>query len=76
MDMARKFLEMGFTRARRYANHSDGKKYFETGEVLPQSEDALTGTKAKAARIFKEYRDLAAKDSKYVRMRKEWRISE
>ena len=22
MDMARKFLEMGFTRARRYANHS------------------------------------------------------
>ena len=26
MDMARKFLEMGFTRARRYANHKDGKK--------------------------------------------------
>ena len=24
MDMARKFLEMGFTRARRYANHSSG----------------------------------------------------
>ena len=27
MDMRRKFLEMGFTRARRYANHRDGKKY-------------------------------------------------
>ncbi len=26
-DMARKFLQMGFTRARRYANHSSGKKY-------------------------------------------------
>jgi Domain of unknown function (DUF4385) len=26
-DMARKFLQMGFTRARRYANHSNGKKY-------------------------------------------------
>jgi len=26
MDMCRKFLEMGFTRARRYANHRDGKK--------------------------------------------------
>ena len=25
MDMCRKFLEMGFTRARRYANHRDGK---------------------------------------------------
>ena len=27
MDMARKFLQMGITRARRYANHSSGKKY-------------------------------------------------
>ncbi|BCU94736.1 MAG: hypothetical protein CM15mV6_0960 [uncultured marine virus] len=25
MDMCRKFLEMGFTRARRYANHNSGK---------------------------------------------------
>lgn len=76
MDMARKFLEMGFTRARRYANHPDGKKYSKDGEVLPQSEEALTGTKAKAATIFKHYRDLAAKDPKYVKMRKDWRMSE
>lgn len=76
MDMARKFLEMGFTRARRYANHSDGKKYSKTGEVLPQSKDALTGAKAKAARIFKHFRDLAAKDPKYVMMRKAWRAAE
>src|SRR4028118_2230659 len=27
MDMARKFLQMGFTRARRYANHRGGRKY-------------------------------------------------
>lgn len=27
MDMARKFLQMGYTRARRYANHKSGKKY-------------------------------------------------
>lgn len=26
-DMARKYLQMGFTRARRYANHKGGKKY-------------------------------------------------
>lgn len=26
-DMARKFLQMGFTRARRYANHKSGTKY-------------------------------------------------
>jgi len=26
MDLARKFLQMGYTRARRYANHRSGKK--------------------------------------------------
>ncbi len=26
-DMARKFIQMGFTRARRYANHPSGRKY-------------------------------------------------
>jgi hypothetical protein len=30
-DMARKYLQMGFTRARRYANHKSGRKY-TTGE--------------------------------------------
>ena len=29
-DMARKFLQMGFTRARRYANHASGKKYADS----------------------------------------------
>ena len=42
MDMCRKFLEMGFTRARRYANHADGKKYDAEGNVKPQEPDALT----------------------------------
>ena len=76
MDMARKFLEMGFTRARRYANHSSGKKYSETGQVLPQDKDALTCEKAKSATIFKHFRDLAAKDIHYVKLRKEWRAAE
>ena len=31
MDMCRKFLEMGFTRARRYANHRSGRKYDSEG---------------------------------------------
>lgn len=79
MDMARKFLEMGFTRARRYANHANGRKYDKTGArpvVLPQEEDALTNEKARAAQVFKHVRDLAAKDPIYVKMRKEWRASE
>jgi hypothetical protein len=76
MDMARKFLEMGFTRARRYANHSSGKKYSKDGKVLPQDKDALICEKARAARIFKEYRDLAAYDPTYQQMRKVWRTME
>ena len=76
MDMARKFLEMGFTRARRYANHSSGKKYAKNGTVRPQETDALHNVKAKSARIFKEVRDKAAYDSKYQQMRKQWRSAE
>ena len=73
MDMCRKFLEMGFTRARRYANHKDGKKYDEHGNVKPQEKDWATSDKAVSARIFKTYRDRVTKDSKYIQMRKRWR---
>ena len=76
MDMARKFLEMGFTRSRRYANHPSGKKYAKDGSVRPQSTDALYSEKARSARVFKEVRDRAAKDEKYVTMRKTWRSKE
>ena len=76
MDMARKFLEMGFTRARRYANHSSGRKYAEDGSVRPQSPDALHCEKSRSARVFKQMRDKVAKDIKYVTMRKEWRSQE
>ena len=73
MDMCRKFLEMGFTRARRYANHKDGKKYGKDGKVLPQEPDALYSDKAKSARIFKRWRDVETHDPKYISMRKMWR---
>jgi len=76
MDMARKFLEMGFTRARRYANHKSGRKYNSSGEVRPQEVDWKTNEKAQAAQIFKEVRDKAAYDSVYQQMRKEWRAAE
>ena len=72
MDMCRKFLEMGFTRARRYANHRDGKKY-KDGKILPQEKDALTCDKAKSATIFKRYRDIVTHDKVYIQMRKNWR---
>ena len=70
MDMCRKFLEMGFTRARRYANHKDGKKYDKKGNIRPQEKDWATSEKAISARIFKTYRDRVTKDTKYISMRK------
>jgi len=76
MDMARKFLEMGFTRARRYANHKSGRKYDSSGKVRPQEIDWQTSEKAQAAQIFKEVRDKAAYDPEYITMRKEWRAAE
>ena len=76
MDMCRKFLEMGFTRARRYANHNSGKKYDSEGNVRPQEPDHATSKYAQSADIFKKMRNMVAKSDTYVNMRKEWRASE
>ena len=76
MDMCRKFLEMGFTRARRYANHNSGRKYDSEGNVRPQEPDHATSKYAKSATIFKRVRDMVAKSDIYVTMRKQWRASE
>ena len=76
MDMCRKFLEMGFTRSRRYANHKDGRIYDEKFNRLPQEPDALTSAKAVSARVFRNARNVVTKDPIYVTMRKQWRSSE
>ena len=83
-DMARKFLQMGYTRARRYANHKGGKKYKgpvpddkkgQSGahgrEELPrQTEDPI---KAESARIFKQTWDKCRENADYLRMKDEHR---
>ena len=76
MDMCRKFLEMGFTRSRRYANHRNGKKYDEEGNVIPQEKDHADCHFATSATIFKKTRDVVAKNETYVKMRKQWRSEE
>ena len=69
MDMARKFLQMGYTRSRRYANHKSGRKYSEGArDVLPREEDAV---KAESARIFFEKWKKAREDKKYLEMKKQ-----
>lgn len=75
MDMARKFLQMGYTRSRRYANHKSGKKYdgpvpaakkgvsgAHGRALLPNSEDAV---KAASAAIFYAKWQQAKEDKKY-----------
>ncbi|AVH72534.1 DUF4385 domain-containing protein [Nostoc sp. 'Lobaria pulmonaria (5183) cyanobiont'] len=56
-DMARKFIQMGYTRSRRYANHKNGRKYKQNSEdsgdkkeILPYEVDPV---KAESAAIFK-----------------------
>jgi hypothetical protein len=71
MDMARKFLQMGYTRSRRYANHKSGRKYNGgTREVLDREEDGL---KAESARIFYEVWKKAREDSEYLELKKRHR---
>lgn len=63
MDMARKFLQMGYTRSRRYANHKSGRKYATDKTVLPREEDPI---KAESARIFYEKWQLAKHNPDYL----------
>lgn len=69
--MARKFLQMGITRSRRYANHKSGRKYKKgTREILPLEEDEQ---KAESARIFSEKYHLAKNDAGYLEMARKHR---
>lgn len=74
MDMARKYLQMGFTRARRYANHASGKKYTARDVGSPRHERAQLPAapdplKAKAAEIFYEAWQRAERDRTYAAWR-------
>ena len=78
-DMARKFLQMGYTRSRRYANHKSGKKYRTNPQkeaskkaekearqdVLPLDIDPI---KAKSAEIFKAKWQEAKAHPKYQQL--------
>jgi hypothetical protein len=68
MDMARKFLQMGYTRARRYTNYKGGRKYDEDGKVKERQNDPV---KAKSAAIFMDKWKLARTDEEYLKMKKE-----
>ncbi len=80
--MARKFLQMGYTRARRYANYRGGKKYATNPQkeptpeaeqqarqqILPRHHDPV---KAESAQIFKEVWERAKQHSTYQQLKAE-----
>jgi hypothetical protein len=90
MDMARKFLQMGYTRARRYANHASGRKYENNPQkeltakderaartnILPQEKDWATNEKALAARVFYKKLGLVKRDPTYQLLKKKHELFE
>jgi hypothetical protein len=86
MDMARKFLQMGYTRARRYANHKSGKKY--SGPV-PENKKGQSGAhgrsilpnnpdqeKAYAALEFDKKLQIVKKDPVYLALKEHHNLNE
>ncbi|KAH0834428.1 hypothetical protein AYO21_09410 [Fonsecaea monophora] len=75
-DMSRKFIQMGMTRARRYANHKGGRKYGAEGEQLEKwTGDDVEGKrkeKEEASEIFKSYWRRCIASEEYIRLKKEW----
>lgn len=80
-DMARKFLQMGYTRSRRYANHKGGKKYEGPVPVDKRGQSGSHGRKelprdqedpikAASAAIFKKAWDEAASNEQYQQAKK------
>ncbi|EAW8699124.1 DUF4385 domain-containing protein [Salmonella enterica] len=67
MDMARKFIQMGYTRARRYANYKGGRKYAEDGSLNTRGNDP---TKAAAATVFKGWWDKIRQDEDYLKRKR------
>ncbi|EGP84397.1 uncharacterized protein MYCGRDRAFT_18969, partial [Zymoseptoria tritici IPO323] len=86
-DMARKFIQMGMTRARRYANYKGGRKY-EKSEKELEAEGKVKADrvrkeksaghdgreeKAAASEVFKEVWRECIEDEGYVRLKEVWK---
>ena len=80
MDMVRKFIQMGMTRAKRYANHKGGKKYDVDRRELEKSKGHKDmQEKDEASRIFREvwercktHKGYLKKKSDFLAEQREW----
>lgn len=81
MDMARKFLQMGWTRSLRYFNHKSGKKYVGPVPAERKGQSGAWGRetapfdrdyeKLECAKIFKQQLDTVNADSIYQDLKQE-----
>jgi hypothetical protein len=76
IDMARKFIQMGITRTRRYANYKSGRKYVDEKENGRKIEKS-TGhegeeEKEKASLVFKEVLEKCKAHEGYQALKKEF----
>lgn len=72
-DMARKYLQMGYTRARRYANYKGGKKYDDQNGYAQLERGTGDMEKAAAADVFYARWKEAEDNQKYAEMKKQWK---
>jgi len=72
-DMARKYLQMGYTRARRYANYKGGKKYDKDKDYKPLERGTGSAEKAQSAEIFYTAYKLAEAHPVYKSLKSDWK---
>jgi len=75
MDMARKYLQMGWTRAMRYAKYPGGQKYVEEDGERREREpqEWYDEEKREIALVYKKHLDRVRDDEAYQRRKDEWR---
>ncbi len=77
--MTRKFIQMGMTRAKRYANHKGGRKYDAEGKEKAKVEHEGKAEKEEASRVFREvwerckvYEGYVEKKRRFIEEQKAW----
>ncbi|WP_255563157.1 DUF4385 domain-containing protein [Mucilaginibacter sp. 21P] len=72
-DMSRKYLQMGYTRARRYANYKGGKKYDADHNYQQLERGTGETAKAEAAKIFYDKWKAAEANESYTIQKRDWK---
>lgn len=74
-DMARKYLQMGYTRSRRYANYKGGRKYDKQKDYAQLDRGTGDPEKAKSANVFYESWKKAEANPIYAAIKKDWKLT-